>query len=85
MWRSFTSTPNLTPFKARPANIDLNARNPNNRSALALKSLSFDFTKEDAAPDLEFSEVIWKAVKVEHSVMPAPRRAAFVKVSEVDE
>ncbi|TAH03733.1 MAG: hypothetical protein EAZ17_02625, partial [Sphingobacteriales bacterium] len=57
MWRSFTSTPNLTPFKARPANIDLNARNPNNRSALALKSLSFDFTKEDAAPDLEFSEV----------------------------
>jgi len=85
MWRSFTSTPNLTPFKARPANIDLNARNPNNRSALALKSLSFDFTKEDAAPDLEFSEVIWKAVKGEHSVMPAPRRAAFVKVSEVDE
>jgi YVTN family beta-propeller protein len=85
MWRSFTSTPNLTPFKARPANIDLNARNPNNLSALALKSLSFDFTKEDAAPDLEFSEVIWKAVKGEHSVMPAPRRAAFVKVSEVDE
>jgi hypothetical protein len=29
--------------------------------------------------------VIWKAVKGEHSVMPAPRRAAFVKVSEVDE
>jgi YVTN family beta-propeller protein len=85
MWRSFTATPTLTPFKARPSNIDLDARNPNNRSALALKSLSFDFTKEDAAPDLEFSEVIWKAVKGEHSVMPAPRRAAFVKVSEVDE
>jgi len=85
MWRSFTATPTLTPFKARPSNIDLDARNPNNRSALALKSLSFDFSKEDAAPDLEFSEVIWKAVKGEHSVMPAPRRAAFVKVSEVDE
>lgn len=82
MWRSFTSTPNLMPFKARPANVDLDARNPNNRSALALKSLSFDFSKEDAAPDLEFSEVIWKAVKGEHSVMPAPRRAAFVKVSD---
>lgn len=85
MWRIFTSTPNLTPFKARPANIDLNTRNPNNRSALALKSLSFDFTKEDAAPDLEFSEVIWKGVKGEHSVMPAPRRAAFVKLSEKED
>jgi hypothetical protein len=85
MWKSFTATPTLTPFKARPSNIDLDARNPNNRSALALKSLSFDFSKEDAAPDLEFSEVIWKAVKGEHSVMPAPRRAAFVKMSEVDE
>ncbi len=85
MWRSFTATPTLTPFKARPSNIDLDARNPNNRSALALKSLSFDFTKEDAAPDLEFSEVIWKAVKGEHSVMPAPRRAAFVKVSEKED
>jgi YVTN family beta-propeller protein len=85
MWRSFTATPTLTPFKARPSNIDLDARNPNNRSALALKSLSFDFSKEDAAPDLEFSEVIWKAVKGEHSVMPAPRRAAFVKVSEKED
>jgi hypothetical protein len=64
--------------------IELNTRKPNNRSALALKSLSFDFTKEDAAPDLEFSEVIWKAVKGEHSVMPAPRRAAFVKISDKD-
>jgi YVTN family beta-propeller protein len=85
MWRSFTATPTLTPFKARPSNIDLDARNPNNRSALALKSLSFDFSKEDAAPDLEFSEVIWKAVKGEHSVMPAPRRAAFVKMSEKED
>jgi YVTN family beta-propeller protein len=85
MWKSFTATPTLTPFKARPSNIDLDARNPNNRSALALKSLSFDFSKEDAAPDLEFSEVIWKAVKGEHSVMPAPRRAAFVKVSEKED
>jgi hypothetical protein len=82
LWRSFTATPTLSPFRARPANIDLDARNPSTLTPLALKSLSFDFTKEDAAPDLEFSEVIWKAVKGEHSVMPAPRRAAFLKVSE---
>jgi hypothetical protein len=40
------------------------------------------FSKEDRIPDLVFSEVIWKAVKGEHSVMPAPRRSAFIKVAE---
>jgi phospholipase C len=85
MWRSFQATADTRPFVARPAGIDLNQKNPNNRSALALKSLSFDFTKEDAAPDVEFNEVIWKAVKGEHSNMPAPRRAAFLKPSEEKE
>ena len=37
-------------------------------------------SKEDNIPDLIFSEVIWKTVKGEHSVMPAPRRSAFVKL-----
>jgi YVTN family beta-propeller protein len=85
MWRCFTSTENLTPFMARPAGIPLDQKNPNQRTALALKSLSFDLSKEDQAPDLEFSEVIWKAIKGEHSKMPPPRRAAFLKVSEKDD
>jgi hypothetical protein len=29
-------------------------------------------------PDLELNEVIWKYVKGENSVMPAPKRSAFV-------
>ncbi len=51
---------------------------------LARKSETFDFSKEDQIPDLEFSEVIWKAVKGEHSIMPAPRRSAFLKKGEDD-
>jgi hypothetical protein len=31
---------------------------------------------------LEFSEVIWKAIKGENSTMPPPRRSAFVKVTK---
>ena len=81
LWRSFTSTPDFTPYVALPSNVNLNDRNPDKKTALALKSLSFNFSKEDAAPDLEFNEVIWKAVRGEHSVMPAPRRSAFIKVS----
>jgi hypothetical protein len=39
----------------------------------------------DAAPDNEFSEVIWKAVKGINSRMPAPKRSAFIKPLEEDE
>lgn len=32
-----------------------------------------------------FSEVIWKAVKGEDAVMPAPRRSAFIRVNGEEE
>lgn len=85
MWRCFSSAADLTPFTARPANIDFNESNPKANTASARKSMSWDFSKEDRLPDIEFSEVIWKAVKGEHSVMPAPRRAAFLKVEAEEE
>ena len=84
MWRSFTAKPDLKPFNALPANIDLNERNKST-SASARVSESFDFSKEDRIPDLIFSEVIWKAVKGEDAVMPAPRRSAFVKLIDKEE
>lgn len=84
MWNCFSSTPNLTPFVSVPSNVNLNDKNEK-VSAWSQLSESFDLTKEDRIPDLIFSEVIWKAVKGEHSVMPAPRRSAFVKMMEEDE
>ncbi len=82
MWRCFTPTPNITPFIALPSNVDLNEKNTKTNASAKL-SETFDFSKEDNIPDLVFSEVIWKAVKGEDSIMPAPRRSAFVKL--VDE
>jgi len=35
---------------------------------------------EDAAPDRDLNEVIWKAVRGEQAVMPAPRRGAFLRL-----
>lgn len=81
MWRCFGQTADMTPFKAVPANIDLNEKNTKNTASARL-SETFDFSREDRIPDLVFSEVIWKAVKGEHSKMPAPRRSAFVKMTE---
>ncbi len=82
MWRSFSKVADLTPFHSLPALIDLNEKN-RTMNALARKSAEFDFSKEDRAPDLEFNEVIWKAVRGEHSPMPAPRRSAFL-MTEVE-
>lgn len=83
MYRCFTSESNFTPFMhelPRTNLFELNALD----TPSAQKSARFDFSKEDSVPDLEFSEVIWKAVKGENSVMPAPRRAAILAVSGTD-
>lgn len=84
MWRCFSSTPDLTPFESVPALVDLNEKNTKNTASARL-SATFDFSKEDRIPDLVFSEVIWKAVKGEDSIMPAPRRSAFIKMVDNEE
>ena len=81
MWRSFTPVANLTPFNALPSNINLNDKNVA-VNKWQQKSETFNFAKEDSAPDVEFSEVIWHAVKGETVKFPGPRRAAFLKVKE---
>ncbi len=83
MFRCFTNKPDLTAFNSVPNNIDLNEKNMKLSQSSRL-SETFDFTKEDRAPDLLFGEVIWKAVKGENSIMPAPRRSAFLKVNAKD-
>ncbi|HZH65196.1 MAG TPA: bifunctional YncE family protein/alkaline phosphatase family protein [Flavisolibacter sp.] len=84
MWRCFTATPNLTPFASVAANVNLYDKNEKVTASSRL-SETFDFSKEDRIPDLVFSEVIWKAVKGEEALMPAPRRSAFVKLSDEEE
>ncbi|MBA3674248.1 MAG: bifunctional YncE family protein/alkaline phosphatase family protein [Chitinophagaceae bacterium] len=84
MFRSFTSKINLTPFKSLPSNINLNEKNTAT-NATAILSDQIDLSKEDRVPDMLFSQIIWKAVKGEHSEMPAPRRSAFVKIIDDDD
>lgn len=84
MYKCFTPTPDYRTFQHVPANIDINERNKKETASSRL-SATFDFTKEDRIPDLLFSQVIWKAVKGEESVMPAPRRSAFVTLVKKEE
>jgi YVTN family beta-propeller protein len=84
MWRCFTNSADLSSFKAVASSINLDDKNTAT-TASAIKSMQFDFSQEDRIPDLAFSEVIWKAVKGENSEMPAPRRSAFIKVTDNDD
>lgn len=81
MWRCFSNKPDNTVFNTRPLQTNIDAVNTV-ENAWQRKSETFDFSKEDRVPDRLFTEVIWKAVKGENSIVPAPRRAAFVKTTE---
>ena len=81
LYDCFTNELNLQPYTHLKSNIDLDDRNVAvNKSSK--KSASFNLAREDAVPDLELNETIWKYVKGEESVMPAPKRSAFVKLEK---
>ncbi len=84
MWECFMASPDLKPFAAIAATYNIHEMNVQ-VSSISRKSAGFNLAVMDAAPDLEFSEVIWKAVKGLESEMPAPVRSAFVKPIEEDE
>lgn len=84
LWECFTATPDLSPYTALNANVNLEERNTAwNESAR--RSAAFDLANEDRAPDLDLNEVVWKAIHGEQAVMPAPRRSAFVKLRADEE
>ena len=77
MWKCFNSQADLSAFNALPVTYNINEMNKG-KTAISEKSASFNLEVMDAAPDLEFSEVIWKAVKGLDAEMPAPVRSAFI-------
>lgn len=86
MWRCFTTDVNTNPFIALPSNIDLSEKNVA-VNEWQRRSELFNFAKEDAIPDMEFNLVLWHGLKGNQVPLPAPKRAAFLKVvkTKVDE
>ena len=78
LWACFTPKPDFKPYTLRPATTPQDVRNTA-FNAPARRSLKFDMSREDAAPDLAFNENIWQAIRGENSRMPAPRRSAAVR------
>jgi YVTN family beta-propeller protein len=77
LYDCFTATPDTAPFNDIPAKVDLEKRNIADNESTR-RSQNFNLAKEDAVPDLELNEVIWKYVKGENATLPAPKRSAFV-------
>ncbi len=77
LYDCFTATPDMATYNVKPAQVDLEQRNVAVNES-SKRSQSFNLAKEDKVPDLELNDVIWKFVKGENAVMPAPKRSAFV-------
>jgi hypothetical protein len=77
MYASFQGKADTTPYRHVKPGVDLEEKNTPGAWGAAL-SAALDLSKEDAADDLVFNEIIWRSVKGPNSPMPAPVRAAFV-------
>ena len=74
--------PDQAPFVHRETKIPFYEMNPDG-APMQAESNAWDFSKEDAAPDIPLNEAIWKSVRGAESEMPAPVNAAFVRVLPV--
>jgi phospholipase C len=74
MTAAFTSTPNMRPFTALPANVNLNAKNMLD-SPMATASMSIDFSAPDRIPMRLMNEILWRSMRGERSQMPEPVRS----------
>ncbi len=78
LYNSFTLTADTAAYTCRNARVDLNDKNPPGAFG-QLRSEEMDFSREDAAPDTELSEIVWRSVRGADAKMPPPVRSAFVR------
>lgn len=84
LWAAFTDRADLAPYAARPAQVDVEARN-SKLSWGAGESQKMDFSEPDKADDIKLNEIVWRSVRGADSPMPAPVRAAFYKSHAKDD
>jgi YVTN family beta-propeller protein len=88
MWASFTTAPRSRPYDAITPAItpfgEPGAPVNGASAAMAKASASWDFSKEDATPEVALNRAIWKSVKGRHSRMPAPRHVRIIGSQPTD-
>ncbi|MFO0585441.1 MAG: bifunctional YncE family protein/alkaline phosphatase family protein [Anaeromyxobacter sp.] len=77
LFGAFQAAPDVRPFNAVPARMDLEERNgPDAPGAKA--SLELDFREADRIPGRTLADILWRSVKGDASTAPPPVRAGFV-------
>lgn len=84
MYACFTKEPDFTSYQHVAPKIALDSRNAYH-TRLSDASYAMNLDKEDQAPDLLLNQLIWQTIRGEKSVMPPPRRAAFVRIAETED
>ncbi|HEX4645555.1 MAG TPA: bifunctional YncE family protein/alkaline phosphatase family protein [Verrucomicrobiae bacterium] len=77
MFKAFQAKPNLEPYDALPAGVDLDEKNTV-ASWGSKASRKMDFSKEDATDEMQLNEIIWRSVRGSDHPMPGPTHAGFV-------
>ena len=89
MWKLFGDAPDLTPYDARqPSVTPFGAAGApvNGASApMAAASATWDFSRQDATPEIALNEAIWKSVRGRESKMPQPRHEHIIGSRPNDE
>lgn len=83
LWACFDSVATPFSYKAIIPDVDLNERNVA-INQWQKKSEEFNFVKEDTNNDIDFSRVLWHAIKGDVP-FPGPTRAAFIIPMEEDD
>jgi DNA-binding beta-propeller fold protein YncE len=76
---AFQPKPDLTPYRALPANVSLTELNPPT-APQAARSQALDWSAPDRIDDRELNQILWLAVK--GTAPPAPTRSVFVREAE---
>jgi DNA-binding beta-propeller fold protein YncE len=80
MYASFTDKPDLTPYTALPARLDLNAKNPATAYG-ARQSAKMDFSVYDRIDEDALNRILWHSIKGANTPYPAPVRRALPAVN----
>ena len=83
MWRCFSDFPELHPFTAQAANVDLSSRNIASAPMMD-REKGFDLTHADGVPDREFNRYLWQAIKGKSVAVPPLTRSAFVRTTPLN-
>jgi YVTN family beta-propeller protein len=82
MWGGFLDHPRFRPYNAIEPSVtpfgDPGAPVNGATAAMAKSSASWNFAREDRAPEIALNRAIWQSVKGRHSRMPAPRHTRII-------